>query len=285
MKDLVDMDAKTALTDSHCHVYPEEYGPDLDGVMERAFTAGVRRMLVVGSDVTTSASALRMAERYADRGVYAAVGVHPHEASSIRSSSRDYTAPPMELQDMLRSPRAVAIGETGLDYHYDHSPREQQRSCFRMHIRWARTAGKPLVIHGRESYNDLLHILREEDGASVPSVIHCFSGTGTDAEAFLEMGCFLSFAGPLTFKKNDGLRRVFLTIPEERLLLETDSPYLAPHPFRGMINEPSYIPHLYRIAAELRGKGTDDMAELVWNNASRLFGWNGEKQRTGRDSQ
>ena len=260
------------LIDSHCHLSREEYGSDLEAVMERAASCGLRRLLVVGADIPSSRSACQVAEAHRADGVFAAVGVHPHSASSVACSSEEARLPE-ELLALADAPRVVAIGETGLDYHYDHSPREVQRSSFREHIRWARRVGKPLVIHGRESYADLLSILRDEEGYGMPAVVHCFSGTEEDAEAFLSMGFFLSFAGPLTFRKNEALRQLFRALPGDRILLETDAPYLAPHPLRGRRNEPSFIGAIYSVAAEVRGTTVEALARQIRENAARLFLW------------
>ena len=268
-----------ALVDSHCHVHEDEYGTNVAAVFGRAASAGVTRMLVVGSDLPTSRLAVTTAESYAAHGVFAAVGIHPHEASSQPSCSVEGKGVPRAFRELAEHPRVVAIGETGLDYHYDHSPREQQRTSFRGHIRFAAETGKPLVIHGRESYGDLVRILREEGGEKIRAVVHCFSGTEEDALAFLDMGYFLSFGGPLTFPKNELLRDLFRRLPEERILLETDAPWLTPHPFRGKRNEPAHVRLVYEKAAEVRGVSFLEFAERVWDNAMRLFGWDAVRTR------
>ncbi len=264
------------LVDSHCHVHEDDFGAETAAVVERAAKAGVRRMLVIGSDMRTSRRAVEAAEKFASFGVFAAVGIHPHEASTEPSCSVEGRGIPEELRKMSAHPRVAAIGETGLDYHYDHSPRDQQRNSFREHIRFAAETGKPLVIHGRESYDDLRRILREERGERIRAVVHCFSGTEEDARDFLAMGYFLSFGGPLTFPKNDALRTLFRWIPEEHLLLETDAPWLTPHPFRGRRNEPMYVRMVYEKAAEIRGVQFASFAAAMETNAARLFGWGGE---------
>ncbi len=254
------------LADTHCHLFSDDY-PDMREVIDRAADAGVTRMLVAGCDIRTSIESVELAERYSSLGVYAAVGVHPHEAANASGRLPD------EIREMAQRSRVVAVGETGLDYYYDHSPRDQQRSCFRDHIRYALEIGKPLIIHGRDSYDDLRSILREETGGAAKGVVHCFSGTGEDAADLLDMGFFLSFGGPLTFKKSDSLRDLFRTLPEDRILLETDSPWLAPHPFRGKRNEPSYVRPVYERAAEIRGLTLEGLAVSMSNNAALLFGW------------
>lgn len=266
--------------DTHCHVHEGEFGADVSAVLDRAAKQSVRRMLVVGGDFPTSKMAVVIAERYASLGVFAAVGVHPHEASTVPCCAVEGKGIPDELRKLTASPRVLAIGETGLDYHYDHSPRDLQRAIFREHIRWSHADQLPLVIHGRESYSDLLHILKEEEGDKIRGVIHCFSGTERDAAAFLEMGYFLSFAGPLTFRKNESVRELFRTIPDDRILLETDSPYLAPPPYRGKKNEPAFVRFVYETAAEVKGISLEKMAWLVENNAERLFEWNDGNERS-----
>lgn len=266
--------ARPVLADTHCHVIEgrDGYG-DANAVFKRASDAGVARMLLAGSTVPTSALAVATAEKYALLGVFAAVGVHPHDAASIPSCSVEGKGIPRELADLAASPRVVAIGETGLDYHYDHSPREQQKEAFRAHIRWSLESGLPLVVHGRESYGDIIAIFREEGASKTTGVIHCFSGTEEDAAFFLEAGYCLSFAGPLTFARNGGLRDLFRSLPPDRILLETDSPWLAPVPYRGKTNEPAFVKLVYEKAAELREVSLEDLAGTVSANADRLFRW------------
>lgn len=262
------------LADTHCHVIEgrNEYA-DAEAVFKRASDAGVARMLLAGSTIPTSALAVATAEKYGSLGVFAAVGVHPHDAASIPSCSVEGKGIPRELSDLASSPRVVAVGETGLDYHYDHSPREQQKEAFRAHIRWSLESGLPLVVHGRESYGDIISIFREEGASATSGVIHCFSGTEEDAAFFLEAGYCLSFAGPLTFARNGSLRDLFRTLPADRILLETDSPYLAPVPYRGKTNEPAFVKLVYETAADLRGVSLEDLARTVSANAARLFRW------------
>jgi len=272
------------LVDTHCHVHADDYGAETPAVVARAVQAGVVRMLVIGSDIRTSRLAVEAAEQFASSGVFAAVGIHPHEAATEPSCSVEGKGIPEALRELSSHPRVAAIGETGLDYHYDHSPREQQRNSFREHIRFSAETGKPLVVHGRESYDDLRRILREERGERIRAVVHCFSGTEEDARDFLEMGYFLSFGGPLTFPKNDALRALFRELPEEHILLETDSPWLTPHPFRGKRNEPMHVGLVYEKAAEIRGVPFASFAAAVEANAARLFGWGPERTMGDRTS-
>ena len=261
--------------DAHCPVIEgrEEYKTDAGAVLQRAAKAGVARMLLAGSNIPSSTMAVATVEKYRDLGVFAAVGVHPHDASTVPSCSVEGMGIPRGLSDLAASPRVAAIGETGLDYHYDHSPRDQQKTSFRAHIRWSLESGLPLVVHGRESYEDIIRIFREEGASGTTGVIHCFSGTRADADFFLEAGYYLSFAGPLTFARNETLRELFSELPSDRILLETDSPYLAPVPFRGKKNEPALVRIVYETAADVRGISLDEIARTVSANASRLFRW------------
>lgn len=260
--------------DTHCHVIEgrREY-KDASGVFFRAAQAGVARILLAGSDLDTSVLAVAGAAKYASEGVFAAVGVHPHEASSLPSCSLEGGSLPEELRRLASSPRVAAIGESGLDYHYDHSPRDQQKRAFRAHIQWSIETGLPLIVHGRESYDDIIEIFREEEAHKTSGVVHCFSGTEAQADFFLQQGFYLSFGGPLTFPKNHGLRALFRSLPADRILLETDSPYLTPVPFRGKKNEPAYVKLVYEEAARVRRVPSADFARAVSANAARLFRW------------
>ena len=266
--------------DTHCHVHPGSYGTETEDILRRAGESGLVRMLVVGGGRAENTMAVQMVEENAAPGIYAAVGIHPHEASCLFAPSGKGQSIMEEVSSLSRRPHVVAIGETGLDYHYDNSPREQQRQGLRMHLQLAAELEKPVVLHCREACAPLLSILREEGSLPAGGVVHCFSGNREDAAEFLDRGYFLSFAGPLTFKKNDDLRQLFSELPEDRILLETDSPYLAPLPFRGTRNEPAYIPFIYEKAAEIRGVSLEAMASLVRRNAEKLFRWN-DKETDG----
>lgn len=260
---------KDFLADTHCHLDMEQFREDLETVLDRAAEAGLRRLLVVGSDETSSFAVRRLALDYADRGVFAAVGVHPHEASSAAEGLS------AELRDLTNAPCVAAIGETGLDYHYDHSPRDVQRRVFADHVAWAVESGKPLVVHIREAYDDALALLRSEDASRCGGVIHCFSGTWENAKAALDLGFYVSFAGPVTFPRSAELREIAGRIPADRILCETDAPYLAPQPFRGRRNEPAYVRFVYETLATVRKTTFEALTEQVWKNAEALFGWGG----------
>lgn len=260
---------KDFLADTHCHLDMKQFQEDVEIVLDRAAEAGLRRLLVVGSDETSSFAVCRLALDYADRGVFAAVGVHPHDASCAAEGLS------AELRDLANAPRVAAIGETGLDYHYDHSPRDVQRRVFASHIAWAVEAEKPLVVHIREAYGDALALLRSEDASRCGGVIHCFSGTWEDAKAALDLGFYVSFAGPVTFPRSDDLREIAGRIPADRILCETDAPYLAPQPFRGKRNEPAYVRFVYETLAAVRKTSFEALAEQIWENAEALFRWKG----------
>jgi TatD DNase family protein len=256
------------LLDSHCHLNMEEFEENLDMILRSAREAGVLRLLVAGFDEPSSGKALALAKAHSLEGVFAAVGIHPHDAK---------TCPPDGLPETLETwaadSRVVAIGETGLDFHYDLSPRKMQEESFRRHIHLAERLRKPLVVHVREAYDEAIEILRKEASGRCTGVIHCFAGEWRHAAEALEMGFFLSFAGPLTFPRAAALREVAARVPEDRLICETDSPYLAPQPYRGRRNQPAYVAAVYQTLAEVRKVALEELAEQVWRNAERLFGW------------
>ncbi len=254
--------------DSHAHIDGEEFDADRDEVIARAREAGVRAILNVGTGDPHGGNferAVALAEKY--EGVHAAVGVHPHDAKLY-----DETAEGL-LLEFVRDRRVVAVGEIGLDYHYDNSPREVQREVFARQLRLAREEGLPVIIHSRDADEETLEILRAEyAGAERGGVMHCFGGGPALAEGALALGFYISFAGNVTFKKADALREVALNIPFDRLLVETDCPYLAPVPHRGRRNEPAYVAATARFLAELRGVGDEELGRATSENFSRLFG-------------
>jgi len=259
------------LVDTHCHLDMDAFDPDREAVLDRAASCGVGRMVTVGTDEASSLKALELALRHAPRGVFATVGVHPHEASSVAEGL------PGALGDLARHDRVVAVGETGLDFFYDHSPREVQKKVFAFHVAWALKVGKPLVVHVRDAFDEALEILKSEGAAEIGGVFHCFSGTWEQAVAALDLGFYLSFAGPLTFPKGEALRDVASRIPRDRLLCETDAPYLAPHPFRGRRNEPAHVAQIYDRLAEVRREARGDLEATIYRNAEALFRWAEDK--------
>jgi len=252
------------LVDTHTHLDMAEYEGDLPEVLERAQAQGVGYLLVVGTDLASSGKVLGLVQTY--QGLYASIGVHPNGASSVTEADWG------EIKGLVRSPGVVAVGETGLDYHYQYSPRETQQALFRRHIEMALEARLPLIIHNREATPDCLGILREYRSRSPKGVFHCFSGSKETARECLEMGFYLSFAGPVTFPNAHHLREVVKSVPVERLLLETDCPYLSPQPRRGKRNEPSYLRYLLPVLSQLYNLTGEDIARITTFNAFQLFG-------------
>jgi len=256
--------------DSHCHldrVDLSPYGGDLGRLMEATAQAGVSHLLCVCIDLYHYPAMRALVEPYSNVAV--SVGVHPNEGSA----DARVTEPSVEgLASMAADPRVVAIGETGLDYYYGQGDIERQQRRFRTHIRAARLCGKPLIIHSRDAREDTIRILREEGAEAVGGVLHCFTETWEMARQGLDLGFYVSFSGIVTFKSASALREVAGQIPMDRLLIETDSPYLAPVPFRGKPNEPRLVPHVAKCIAEFRGIPVADLAAATTSNYFRLFG-------------
>jgi len=252
------------LVDSHCHLDYLAREGDLDGVVGRARSAGIGRMLTICTKVSEFDTVLGIARRYPD--VWCTVGIHPHEAEAEPAVTTE------RLVALAREPRVAGIGETGLDYFYEHSPRERQQASFRAHIAAARESGLPLIVHTRDADEDTAGILEEEHAKGPFSgVIHCFS-TGRDlAERAVALGLYISLSGILTFKKAEALRETAAALPLDRLLVETDAPYLAPVPMRGKRNEPSYVVHTAAALAALRGVGVNEIETSTSDNFFRLF--------------
>ena len=253
------------LVDSHGHVDGEGFDGDRAEVLARARAAGVERFVTVGTgeDLPKIRRAVELAEREPD--VFATVGVHPHDAARIEPS---WWA---ELEAMARGPRVVGVGETGLDYHYDHSPRAEQQAAFRAHVALARRVGKPVVCHVRDAHADTVQILKEEGAAEVGGVIHCFTGGPDDARAYVALGMHVSFSGIVTFKTAEAIRAAVKEVPLDRVLIETDCPYLAPVPMRGKRNEPAFLVHTAEAVARAAGVSEDELAAATVTNTSRLF--------------
>jgi TatD DNase family protein len=254
--------------DSHCHIDGPEFDADREDVIARAHDAGVDTMLNVGTGDPYSGAferAVALAEKHEE--VYAAIGVHPHDAKLF-----DDAAERLLLSLVEQSKRVIAWGEIGLDYHYDHSPRETQREVFRRQLLLARGQNLPVVIHSRDADEDTIAILREElSGYDRAGVLHCFGGSLAMAQAAIELGFYISFAGNLTFKKADNLRDVAAQLPLDRLLIETDCPYLTPVPFRGKRNEPARVVETARCLAEILGKEVEEIGGVTSENFVRLF--------------
>jgi len=253
------------LTDSHCHLDDKQFDADREATIERALAAGVATMLAVGSgDGPPDLEAgVRLAERYL--AIYATVGIHPHEARKADPAALKH------LAELCVNPKVVALGEIGLDYHYDFSPRETQRAIFAEQLRIARDARLPIVIHTREAWEDTLRLLEEHwTGTTAGGIMHCFSGGPDEARCVLDMGFHVSFAGVVTFPKALDMQRAARVVPLDRILIETDAPYLAPVPHRGKRNEPSFVAHTARKLAELRGESVETVAEAAVANFRRL---------------
>ena len=253
------------LIDSHCHLDFPDFASELDAVVERAHAAGVERMVTISTRVKRQAEPLAIAERFAD--VFCSVGTHPHYAHE----ELDVTA--ADLVARTRAAKVVALGEAGLDYHYDNSPRDAQERGFRAHIAAARETGLPLVIHSRDADDDTAKILEEEMGkGAFPAVLHCFTGGPDLAQRAIALGLFVSFTGILTFKTSDALRAIAAKLPADRILVETDAPYLAPGKLRGKRNEPAFVVETAKVLAEARGVSLDEIARQTTANFFRLFG-------------
>ena len=250
------------LVDSHAHIDDERFDADRDEVVARALAAGVSLILNVGADMGSSARSVALAEKYP--GIYAAVGMHPHDAKDMRET--DYT----QLEQWTKHPRVVAIGEIGLDYHYDLSPRPVQKEVFLRQLDLARKTGKPFIIHEREAHADTLEIIRSA-ARGLKGVFHCFSGSVETAREYLKMGFYISVAGPVTFSKSGKTKEVAKYVPLDRLLVETDSPYLTPQPHRGHRNEPAYVRLVAEEIASLRNLPLEEVAAATTANVRRLF--------------
>ncbi|MBS1784278.1 MAG: TatD family hydrolase [Acidobacteria bacterium] len=255
------------LVDAHCHLtgsYLAE-GQDTESLLARAKEAGVSGFIAVGTDLEDSRSVLALAGKHGE--VRASLGVHPHEAQHWTEDTGS------ALDAMLADPKARFVGETGLDFHYDHSPRDIQEEVFRAQIRLAKKHGKPLMIHTRSAPGDTLRVLREEGAEACGGMIHCFSEDKAFAEGALDLGFYLSFSGILTFKTAEAIREVASWAPEDRILVETDAPFLAPVPMRGKANEPGFVRFTGERMAELRGLAPARLAELTTRNLEALCGW------------
>jgi TatD DNase family protein len=252
------------LFDTHAHLNATQFNEDVEQVIERARAEGVSHIVVVGFDRPTIERAMELAEQYSF--IYAAVGWHPVDA--IHMTDDDL----MMIEQLAAHPKVVALGEMGLDYYWDQSPKEVQKEVFRKQIRLAKKVKLPIIIHNRDATADIVHILREEQAAEVGGVMHCFTGSVEVAHQCIDMNFYISFGGPVTFKNAKKPKEVAKEIPLDRLLIETDCPYLTPHPFRGKRNEPSYVKYVAEAIAELKGVSFDEVAQKTSDNAKRLFG-------------
>jgi TatD DNase family protein len=251
-----------SLIDTHAHLNDRQYSADLDDVLERARAAGVVAFVVVGYDVRSSEAAVSLAQREPD--VWAAVGVHPHHAKDVNDGTL------ARLEQLARRPRVVAIGECGLDFYRNLSPAESQRRAFEAQLDLATRLSLPIVIHSREAMAETMTLL-ERKGVPSGGVMHCFDGTPSDALRTVSLGLYVSVAGPLTYRKDQTLAHAIRAVPEDRLVVETDCPYLSPDGFRGKRNEPAHVRVVAEAAARARNVGFPEMAQQTSHNARRLF--------------
>ncbi|MGB9715938.1 MAG: TatD family hydrolase [Thermodesulfovibrionales bacterium] len=272
---------QTGIIDTHCHLEMDVFDPDREEVIKRAKDVGIEAIITIGSDLEGNKGAIELSKEY--DSIYAAVGIHPHDAkdfseniyNQIKTWATEYKcnqkgSPISHLfKTKLQNPKVVAIGEIGLDYHYDNSPREVQKRVFRRQLDLAKEIGLPVVIHCRDAKKDTLDILKDSEVNR--GVLHCFSGDMDMAEKAMEMGFYISIAGPVTFKNAKRPKEIAKEIPDDYLMIETDAPYLTPEPFRGKRNEPSFIVHIAKMIADIRGISIEDIARITTLNAKRLF--------------
>lgn len=252
------------LIDSHCHLDFPDFADELDAVIARAHAAGVKRMVTISTRVRRFDGIRALTD--AHESVFCSVGTHPHNAGEEPDVTTD------ELIELSKHPKVVAIGEAGLDFFYDKAPRDLQEQGFRRHIHAARQTSLPLVIHARDADDDMIRILEEESGkGAFPFILHCFSSGRRLAEVGIELGGYVSFSGILTFKKSEELRAIAADLPVDRLIVETDAPYLAPTPHRGHRNEPAYVVNTARVLAETLGIDETDLHARTTENVMRLF--------------
>src|SRR5438132_11361949 len=251
------------LIDSHCHIDDPRFDADREAMIQRARDAGVGHFVTIGCDLETSRAAVALAQKYPF--ISATVGVHPHEVKHIQDNWND------ELRALAKSNGVVAYGEIGLDYHDDHSPREVQRQRFREQVRLARELRLPIIIHTREAQEDTITILKDEKASELGGVFHCLSGDAWLAKDALDLGFYLSFSGVITFQNATMLRDIVKTVPLDRILVETDSPYLTPAPHRGKRNEPAYVRFVADKIAEVKGEGIEEVEQVTFENTRRIF--------------
>jgi TatD DNase family protein len=252
------------LIDTHCHLTFEELAGDVDGVIERSKAAGVTGWVTVGTDPRENQKAVELAEKF--ENMYAAVGIHPHEARTVTEDTLK------ELRELAKHNKVVAIGETGLDYHYNFSSREEQRRVFIEHLKIAAELNQPVVIHSREAFEETMEILEQHSGSIKKVVFHCFSGSAEQAKVILDKGFYISFTGVVTFKNAEKTRQAAEAVPLDRLMIETDAPYMSPEPMRKQkINEPALMVYTARRLAELKGMSLADFGEAVTATSKVFF--------------
>lgn len=252
--------------DTHVHLNAEQYSEDLSQVIDRALQEGVSKMVVVGFDRPTIEKAIDLADRY--DFIFASVGWHPVDAVDMTDEDL------LWLEELSSHPKVVALGEMGLDYYWDKSPKDVQKEVFRKQIQLAKKVNLPIIIHNREATADIVEILKEEGAEQVGGIMHCFSGSPETAKECVNMNFYISLGGPVTFKNAKKPKEVADAIPLEKLLIETDCPYLAPHPYRGKRNEPSYVKLVAEQIAEIKNVSVEEVARITTDNAKKIFGIN-----------
>jgi len=253
------------LIDSHAHIQGSEFAADLQSVIDRAHAAGVEKIVVVGGAGELSSNEAAVAVARSFPGLFATVGMHPHDAKDVSEEDVE------RLKKLTADPKVVAVGETGLDFYYNHSPRDLQMKMFARFIHMARESNLPIVVHDRDAHREIADLLRSEGGRDLRGVIHCFTGGYDAAKAFLDLGFYLSFSGIITFKNAEPLREVARRLPLDRMLVETDSPYLAPVPHRGKRNEPAFVRLVAETISNVRGVPLDTIAQATSQNTQHLF--------------
>jgi len=254
------------IIDSHCHLEYEPMTSNLKEVIDRAIKNNVKYLLSISTTDDSYDKILKIVQNY--KNVFGTYGIHPHETKNYTSLSHEQIIKKTTLSDKI-----IGIGETGLDFYYDHSDRSIQKKLFIEHIRAAQTLNLPLIVHTRAAEDDTYDILRSENkNKSLKILIHCFTGTQTFAHKLVDLGCYISASGVVTFKKSKDLAETFLSLPNDRILVETDSPYLSPEPLRGKPNEPSHIVHTVKFLANLKNLNTESFAEITSSNFFKLFG-------------
>ena len=263
------METRTGLlVDTHCHLDFSRFDRDRDDVIRRAEEAGVTRIVIPGIDLPTSRKAIALAERY--KGVYAAVGIHPNSGKEAYRGKETLA----KLRELAEHPEVIAVGEIGLDYYRDNTLPVDQMAAFWAQLRLAAEIGKPVILHDREASTDMITTLarwREDYPDSPTGVLHSFSGTWEEAQQVVKMGFYLGFTGPITFEKADQIRKVAANAPSDRIVIETDAPYLTPHPYRGKRNEPSYVRYVAEKLAEVREESIESITRQTTSNAAALF--------------
>lgn len=264
MRDKHKVGSEQMIIDSHCHLHDNKFAEDLDQVMERARKANISHFITIGCDIATTEKAQALSHQLND--VYFTAGFHPHEAKFLNDETYD------QLKTIARDPKCVAIGECGLDYYYHHSSIDEQKAAFTRQIQLALELDLPLVIHLRDAFDDCLALLKQTEALRGKVLIHCFSGTLEEAKIFEARGFYISLSGIITFKKPGDLPMVAKTVALDKLIVETDCPYLAPHPYRGQRNEPANIVYTLEAVAQARNETVDVISQQIHENTLRFFG-------------